>query len=65
MLSLRVSTRKAGRVQQSPKWADLALIREIANELGLDSPYFEQVLRQWALHLQTYYALDNLLKVVL
>lgn len=36
-------------------FADLALIRNAANEYTPDSPYFEQVLRQWAMQLQTHY----------
>lgn len=45
--------------------ADLALIRKTANDSGSESPYFEQELKQWAMHLQTYYDWYNLLKAVL
>lgn len=34
---------------------DLSLIHKAANESGPDYPHFEQVLCQWAIHLQTYY----------
>lgn len=44
--------------------ADLALIRKAANNSDLKSPYFEQVLKQWSMHLQTYYDWYNLLKPV-
>lgn len=40
--------------------ADLTLVRKLANELGLESSYFEQ-----AMFLQTYYDWQNLLKAVL
>ena len=43
----------------------MALIRNAANDSGPDSPYFEQVLKQWAIYHQTYYDWYNLLKVVL
>ena len=44
--------------------ADVALIRQAANNSDLKSPYFEQVLKQWSMHLQTYYDWYNLLKPV-
>lgn len=31
--------------------ADLALFRKAARESRPDSPYFEQVLKQWTIHL--------------
>lgn len=45
--------------------ADLSLIRKVANESGPNLPYLEQVLRQWAMHLQTYYDWYCLMKAVL
>lgn len=35
--------------------AYLALFRKAANYSGPVSPYFQQVLKQWVMHLQTYY----------
>ena len=45
--------------------AELALIRKAANNSGPDSLYSEQVLKQQAMHLQTYYNGYNLFKAVL
>lgn len=42
---------------------NLTLIRKEASELGPDSPYFEQVSRQWVMYY--YYYWYNLLKTVL
>lgn len=43
----------------------LSLIQKAANESGLDSAYFKQVLRRWAMHLWTYFVWYSPLKAVL
>lgn len=45
--------------------ADLSLICKVASESGPNLPYLEQVLRQWAMHLQTYYDWYCLMKAAL
>lgn len=45
--------------------ADVALLIKAANNSVSDSPYFEQILKQWTMHLQTYYYWYNLPKAVL
>lgn len=45
--------------------ADLSLIHKVTNESARNLPYLEQVLRQWAMHLQTYYDWYCLMKAVL
>lgn len=45
--------------------ANMALIQKVALESSVDSPYLEQVLLQWAIHLQAHYDWNSLLKGVL
>lgn len=62
---VNVGTNASAQPWAITPFADLVLISKAANESSLDSPYFEQILRQWAMQFQTNYESYTVLKVVL